>query len=216
MPPLQFYMSYFITGTDTGVGKTHVACLILQALRDKGRCAAGFKPIACGDRVDAERLRRVSAIPNLELNAVNPVHYRVPAAPLAAAMIENRPVDITAILEAYASLQQGADIIVVEGAGGWEVPITSDLSMSGLAKQLALPVLVVVNNKLGALNHTILTVNAIKAAGLHCAGILLNHTADERDSASISNRVLLSQLLDVPILAEIMHGEEILADDEWL
>lgn len=209
-------MSYFITGTDTGVGKTHVACLILQTLRARGYRVAGFKPVACGNRQDADRLRQAGALPDLSLDEINPIYYRVPAAPYAAAMIENRPVDLEAVMAAFHALQQRTERLIVEGAGGWEVPLTPNLTMAGLAQRLGLPVVVVVNNKLGALNHTLLTVKAIQAAGLTCAGVLLNHTADERDAASISNRVVLSQLLEVPILAEIMHGEEVLADSSWL
>jgi len=204
-------MSYFITGTDTGVGKTHVTALLLRAFNEAGRPALGYKPLACGDRLDADILRAAGAEPSLPLNAINPVFYRVPAAPMAAAMIENRVPDLAAVRAGFDALAARATTVLVEGAGGWLVPISESYSMADLAADLGLPVLVVVNNKLGALNHTLLTVHAIEARGLRCAGLLLNQVADERDSASISNRILLEKLLPhVPILAEIMHGEEIL------
>ena len=116
-------MSYFITGTDTGVGKTHVACLLLRALNAAGRPALGFKPIACGDRFDAEALRAAGADPALPLDLINPVWFRAPAAPLAASMIENRPVDRDGIRKAYAELASRAGTVLIEGAGGWEVPV---------------------------------------------------------------------------------------------
>lgn len=204
-------MSFFITGTDTGVGKTHVTALLLRAFNKAGHPALGYKPLACGDRLDAEILRAAGADPFLPLEAINPVFYRVPASPMAAAMIENRAPDITAVRAGFDALRARASTVLVEGAGGWLVPISGNYSMANLAADLDLAVLVVVNNKLGALNHTLLTVEAIVSRGLHCAGLLLNQVADERDSASIANRLLLETLLpDVPVLAEIMHGEELI------
>jgi dethiobiotin synthetase len=130
---------------------------------------------------------------------------------MAAAMIENRVPDMAAIRDGFDALRKKSEIVLVEGAGGWLVPITATYSMADLAADFALPVLVVVNNKLGALNHTLLTVRAIESGPLRCAGIILNQAADTRDAASISNRILLEKLLPhVPIIAEIMHGEECL------
>ena len=204
-------MSYFITGTDTGVGKTHVTALLLRAFNQTGRSALGYKPLACGDRLDAEILRAAGADPSLPLDVINPVFYRVPASPMAAALIENRVTDLAEVHRGFQTLRQRAGIVLVEGAGGWLVPISSGYSMADLAADFALPVLVVVNNRLGALNHTLLTVSAIEARGLTCAGLILNQVEDARDAASISNRILLEKLLPhVPIVADIMHGEELL------
>ena len=201
-------MNYFITATDTGAGKTYVTALLLQSLIAEGRSAAGFKPISCGDREDAEALLGASTpAPQLDLERVNPVHFKTPAAPFAAAMIENRPVDLTLIKGTYAELAGEFDRVLVEGVGGWEVPIADGYSVADLAAELGLPILLVVNNRLGAHNHTILTARAIAARGLDCAGIILNHVEDERDSASVSNRVVLEQALEIPILADILHGE---------
>jgi dethiobiotin synthetase len=201
-------MNYFITGTDTGAGKTYVTALLLQSLVAEGRSAAGFKPISCGDREDAEALLAASTpAPQLNIDRVNPVHFKTPAAPLAAAMIENHPADLTLIKDTYAELAGEFEHVLVEGVGGWEVPIAAGYCVGDLAAELALPVLLVVNNRLGALNHAILTARAIAGRDLECAGIILNHVEDERDSASVSNRVLLEQELEVPILADILHGE---------
>jgi len=202
-------MNYFITGTDTGVGKTFVTALLLESLKATGRSAVGFKPIACGDREDAEALLAAGTpAPQLSLDRINPVYYKTPAAPMAAALIENRPVDLTLIQETYAGLVGDAfDHVLVEGVGGWEVPIAPGYNISDLAADFALPVIVVVNNRLGALNHAILTTRAIASRGLECAGLILNHVEDERDSASVSNLVVLEQELEIPILADILHGE---------
>ena len=199
---------YFITGTDTGAGKTYVTCLLLQSIIATGRSAAGFKPISCGDREDAEALLAASTpAPQLSIERLNPVHFKTPAAPIVATMIENRPTDLTLIKESYAELAEEFDHVLVEGIGGWEVPIASGYHVGELGQELGLPVILVVNNRLGALNHAILTTRAIIARGLQCAGLILNHVEDERDSASVSNRVILEQELEAPILADILHGE---------
>ena len=125
---------------------------------------------------------------------------------MAASMIETTQADIPAIKSAYGTMAEQYEYVLVEGIGGWEVPIRADYSMSDLAADLNLPVLVVVDNRLGAINHTILTVNAIKAMGLKLAGIILNHVTDERDAASISNRAILEELISPPLMLDILHG----------
>lgn len=207
-------MRAFITGTDTDVGKTYVTCLLLQALRKAGHRSAGFKPICCGDRDDCIALQ-AAGDPSLSVDAINPVWLRTPAAPYAASMIENRPINLDHIDRAYSQLDRSMDAVLVEGAGGWEVPITRDFMIGDLAHRLNLPVLLVVNNRLGALNHTILTAKAIAVKGLKCAGLLLNHVQMERHSATITNRAILEDVLELPVLAEITHGETEIADLDW-
>lgn len=199
-------MNYFITGTDTDSGKTYVTCLLVEALRREGHAAVGYKPFACGDRADAHALRQ-AAEDTLDLEEINPVYLKVPASPFAAGLLENKTVDVNAAMAGYFTLAARHSHVLVEGAGGWEVPLTEKNSMADFAADLKLPVIVVVNNKLGCLNHAILTVRNIQSRGLTCAGIILNYAHDERDLASISNRMVLEKFLDVPVLAEIMHGE---------
>lgn len=200
-------MRYFITATDTAAGKTYVTCLLLRALRAAGREAAGFKPVCCGSRADVAEILEAGA-PGLTAEEVNPVFYKMPLAPLAAGMLENRPFEMEAVLRTWRGLSSRYEDIVVEGCGGWEVPLTESLTVGDLAVALGLPVLVVVNNRLGALNHTVLTVRAIEARGLRCAGLILNYVADSRDTASISNAAVLRAVLPgVPVVAEVMHGE---------
>ena len=207
-------MRAFITGTDTNVGKTYVTCLLLKSLRESGHRAAGFKPICCGDRDDSVALQ-AAGDPSLTVDAINPVWLRTPAAPYAASMIENRPININHIKRSFSLLEQSMDAVLVEGAGGWEVPITRDFMVGDLACLLKLPVVLVVNNRLGALNHTILTANAIANRSLKCAGLILNHVEIERHSATITNRAILEDVLELPILAEVMHGETDLASFDW-
>ena len=200
-------MRYFITGTDTGTGKTYVTCMLLRAMRAAGRTAVGFKPVCCGSRNDVSDLLEAGT-PGPSADEVNPVFYKMPLAPLAAGIMENRPLPFEEVRRAWRKLTAAYPDILIEGAGGWEVPLTDSQTVADLAAEFALPVIVVVNNRLGALNHTILTVRSIKARGLECAGLILNHVADSRDAASISNvAVLRSVLPDVPIIAEVMHGE---------
>ena len=199
-------MHYFITGTDTDAGKTYVTCLLIEAMRRAGRRAVGYKPFACGSRGDALALREAGG-GVLGMDEVNPIFFKAPASPYVAGLLENRAVDVEAALRGFGDLAGRFEAVLVEGAGGWEVPLRDGETMADFAVALGLPVVVVVNNKLGCLNHTILTVRAIQARGLRCAGVILNQVADERDPASISNGMVLRRFLDVPVLGEVMHGE---------
>ncbi len=199
-------MHYFITGTDTDAGKTYITCLLIEALRRAGHDAVGYKPFACGDRRDPLALQQASG-GALAVEEINPVFLKVPASPYAAALLENRSVDVEAGRNGFYTLAAKHAHVLVEGAGGWEVPLAGKDTLADFAVALGLPVIVVVNNKLGCLNHTLLTVRSIQQRGLKCAGVILNHAHDERDAASISNRRVLENFLDVPVLADVMHGE---------
>ena len=202
-------MSLFITGTDTGVGKTRVAAMLVRAMRAAGVDAVAFKPICCGGRGDAELLHAAGG-GVAALNDVNPVWLRPPLAPHAAAMIEGRHVDVTLIRSTFARMRAAHAAVVVEGVGGWLVPVARDFSMADLAAEFALPVLVVAANRLGAINHTLLTVAAVKARGLVCAGVILNHPHPPAagDAAALTNAAVLEDVLDVPLLGAIDFGAE--------
>ena len=201
----------FLTGTDTNVGKTYVASMLVRALRKAGVDCVGMKPICCGERADAEAIH-AACDGAISLNDVNPVWLRTPAAPYTAAMIENRAIDLALIRETFARLRAAHASLIVEGVGGWRVPIARDYFLSDLAAEFALPVAVVVANKLGALNHALLTIESIRARGLECAGIIINHvTSAADDIAAITNRGMLEDILGVPILHEIAHGQQALS-----
>jgi dethiobiotin synthetase len=206
-------VNYFITGTDTGIGKTYVTCLLLRELNRQGRRAVGFKPICCGDRDDVEALAAAGADPSPSVDELNPIWYRTPASPLAGSLIENKACDPQRVVKAYRSLAARFDAVLVEGVGGWDVPIRRDYFTSHLAMELGLPVVVVVANRLGALNHTILTVRAITRCGLTCAGIILNHLSGERDPAGVSHASLIEEILHVPVWTEIRYLDKQLAPD---
>ena len=206
-------MNAFITGTDTGVGKTYATARLIRRLRAQGLDTVGFKPICCGSREDAEILR-AAADDSLDLNAVNPVWLRTPAAPYTAAMIENRPIDLALIRETFASLRARHRSVLVEGVGGWLVPIEKGYTVADLAVECALPVLVVVKNRLGALNHAALTVHHVRACGLTCAGLILNDSPpsaeDENEPQGIAtstNQAVLEDILGVPILFTLAYGQ---------
>ncbi|MCW1885757.1 dethiobiotin synthase [Luteolibacter flavescens] len=199
-------MNYFVTGTDTGAGKTRFTRLLVEALRAEGIDAAGFKPVCCGDRDDAVELAAASG--GLEPAQVNPVWLKAPVAPLVAGMLENRPIDTAALLMATRDFIASHAQVIVEGVGGWRVPLAEGYDMADFAVDLGLPVIIVVGNRLGALNHTILTVDAIRARGVEIAGLVMNHLEDELDTAAITNKGMIEQLTGVPILAEIIHGQD--------
>jgi len=193
-------VSVFVTGTDTAVGKTQFTVWLLECLRGRGLQCAGYKPICCGDRDDALRLRAASG-PGLTIDEVNPVWLRTPAAPLTAARVEGRKIDLLALREGFARLSPRFDFVAVEGVGGWMVPITTRYFSSDLALDLRLPVIVVAENRLGCLNHILLTVRAIETAGLKCAGVVLNDLAKESDLAMSTNAEILRSCLTLPVLA---------------
>ena len=207
-------MNLFLTGTDTNVGKTYVASLLVRALRRAGLDTVGLKPICCGDRNDAEALHAAAEFA-LPLNDVNPVWLRTPAAPYTAGMIENRAIDLSLIRETFARVRAAHRSVVVEGAGGWLVPIAGDYFVRDLAVEMKLPVAVVVANRLGAINHTLLTIESIRASGLECAGIILNQASPPAASEQIAiatNRAIIEELARLPVLFDIAHGQADLPD----
>lgn len=195
-------MSFFVTGTDTGVGKTHTIVQLLRRLRENARSCAGFKPICCGNRNDAERLLAASA-DGLDIDDINPLWLKTPAAPLTAAQIEDAKIDVERLLAAFRKLAGWVDVVFVEGVGGWMVPIHSNYFVRDLAVQMGLPVLVVVQNRLGCLNHTLLTVRSVQEADLRCAAVVLNQSMSGGDIASTTNADILASILEVPLLPEL-------------
>jgi dethiobiotin synthetase len=192
-------VSLFITGTDTGVGKTYTAARLLHLLRVSGVSCAGMKPICCGDRRDAELLLAASS-DRLTIDDVNPVWLKTPAAPIVGSLMEKVDIGIDHILAAFHSLQNRVEHVIVEGTGGWMVPIDRNYFVSDLAVAMNLPVLAVAYNRLGCLNHAVLTVQSILGHGLRCVGLVLNNAQATGDIATLTNADMLKKILDVPVL----------------
>ncbi len=191
-------MSLFITGTDTGVGKTYTAARLLQLLRASGASCAGMKPICCGDRRDAELLLTAGS-DGLTIDEVNPVWLKTPAAPIVGSLMEKVDINVDHILAAFHSLQNRVEHVIVEGTGGWMVPIHRNYFVSDLAVAMKVPVLAVAYNRLGCLNHASLTVQSIRGYGLRCVGLVLNNAQETGDIAALTNADILRRILDVPL-----------------
>ncbi len=198
---------FFITGTDTDCGKTYVTCALLRDLRRRGYEAAGLKPVACGDRADPRAMREAMGNPALDLNIINPVYLRAATAPFIAAQLEGKELSAAGLAQTYKEMRGQYAPILVEGAGGWEAPVAPGETMADLAVALGLPVILVVGNKLGAVNHALLTLQGIRARGLECRAIVLNHSMEEWDAASVTNRQLIEQFSEVPVCAELIRGQ---------
>ncbi|MGH8631948.1 MAG: dethiobiotin synthase [Burkholderiales bacterium] len=171
----------FVTGTDTGVGKTRIACALLRAYAGSGRRAVGMKPVAAGARHgltglsndDVDLLRAASSV-SAPRELVNPYCFEPAIAPHLAATEAGIVVELPQIVDAYFGLSALAEHVVVEGAGGFLVPIGRALSMADIAGALALPIVLVVGMRLGCLNHALLTCESIQRRGLRLAGWVAN------------------------------------------
>ncbi len=198
-------MRAFIAGTDTGVGKTYFTSLLAKALRSSGLDTVALKPICCGDREDATALR-LACEGELSLDDVNPIWLPDPLAPLQSARLHHRVITYEELVGWFQRVSSGRQSMLVEGVGGWAVPVAPGLSMADLATGFGLPVVIVVPNRLGCLNHCLLTVAAIRASGLSILGLVLNSSFSDDPSTS-SNRELLEELTGLRVLFELARGQ---------
>jgi dethiobiotin synthetase len=205
---------YYVTGTDTGVGKTLVSVALLQALRDSGKSAVGMKPVAsgCSDggpgwrNEDALALQSASR-PEPDYALVNPFALPSATAPQIAAAAAGVAVSSGPILAAFERLAKTADAVVVEGVGGWMAPLADDLQQAQLARALGLPVILVVGIKLGCLNHALLSERAIVDDGVQLAGWIGN-AVDPTLAFSEEYIALLQRSLKVPCLGLLPHRRD--------
>jgi dethiobiotin synthetase len=191
-------MNFLITGTDTGIGKTFCGCGLIRAARAAGVNCCGMKPFCAGDNSDVELIAAASGN-DIPRHLLNPVWLRPPLAPYAAAMLENRPIDVNAVQKAYHDLAANHDLVFVEGAGGLLVPILRDYNFRDLAVDLKLEVILVAPNRLGVINHVLLSAESIANAGLRLALLILNELDTEPTLATQTNPSILGELLDVPM-----------------
>jgi dethiobiotin synthetase len=204
--------AWFVTGTDTGVGKTLVACALLHALAERHARVVGMKPVAAGAERDAQgcwlnddvqALRAASTIA-VDDALDNPFLLPDPVSPHIAAERAGREIDIATIVRACAALRERSDVVVVEGAGGFRVPLTSTLDGADLAAALGLPVILVVGLRLGCLNHALLAAESIAARGLVLAGWVASRI-DAAMPEQGANLALLHARLPAPCLGDVPH-----------
>jgi len=195
--------AFFLTGTDTEVGKTHVTCALLHRARQAGLSAVGLKPVAAGTDVLGQNddVRRILAASSVELPAeiVNPYCFAPAIAPHIAAAEVGVDIDFSRIAETVAVARRQADVVIVEGAGGFCVPFGADRNGADLAVTLRLPVILVVGMRLGCLNHALLTAEAIANRGLLIAGWVANRITPDMQRFD-ENLETLKELLDAPLL----------------
>jgi dethiobiotin synthetase len=199
----------FIAGTDTGIGKTHVAAALVHALVASGVAAAGMKPVASGcedgrHNDDALTLQAASSPPP-SYDDVNPLAFREAVAPHLAAAREGRTISLDAVAPAYARLRAQYDTVVVEGVGGWMVPLSDTLMASGIAQAWGLPVILVVGLRLGCINHALLSARAIEADGCRLLGWIGNRV-DAKFALAEENIETLRSLMPAPCLGIVDHG----------
>jgi dethiobiotin synthetase len=190
----------FVTGTDTGVGKTVVAAGVAALLRSRGLNVGVMKPVAAGGQGDAEVLRRAAGADD-GLDLINPVNLRHPLSPNVAAQVEGVEIDVARIERAARQLARRHDLLIVEGAGGLLVPVRDNFNMADLALTLGLPLLIVARRGLGTINHTLMTVECAQTRGLAVAGVVYNDAVRiEEGTAERTNPEVIERLTGVPCL----------------
>ncbi|PCJ29875.1 MAG: dethiobiotin synthase [Gammaproteobacteria bacterium] len=213
--------SVFVSGTDTDVGKTRISVALVELFQQQGLQVAVMKPIASGCEMTGSGLRNDDALKLIEqsnlaldYHVVNPYSFALAIAPHIAAKQVNEDIDLAVIKQCFSQLQQRSDSVVVEGAGGWLVPINDTETMADLAKSLALPVILVVGIKLGCINHALLTVAAIKQSGLVLQGWVANqceHNDQAEEIISTLDKMIFAPCLgSVPFLSEQQSAAEFL------
>jgi len=207
----------FITGTDTGVGKTLVSKLLLRSFAFQGQKVIGMKPVASGAVKRMDGLENEDALALLECSSIevpyhliNPYCFEPPIAPHIAAEQAGTTINLDVILDHYRSLAVIADLVVVEGVGGWSVPLSESCDMSDLALQLDLPVILVVGIRLGCINHALLTAQSIQAKGCNPVGWIANIISSHVDVVpqvieSLEARFDFPLLASIPILSPVQN-----------
>jgi dethiobiotin synthetase len=200
---------FFVTGTDTGIGKTVITLGLMQYLQDRGFTVAGMKPVASGCEATPQGLRNDDAVQlqrqascRLPYAQVNPVTLAAPVAPHIAASQDGASISVAAIRRIFDDVARRADRVVVEGVGGWRVPLGEHETLADLARALGLPVVLVVGMRLGCLNHALLTAEAIAHDGLHLAGWVANCLPPAPEALE-ENIIALETRLSAPLLGVV-------------
>ncbi len=214
----------FITGTDTGVGKTVIAAGLAAYLKSQAITVAAMKPVQTGakkvnGRLESEDLRLLLRAASLEepLEITNPYCLELPAAPSLAARVAGIKIDPRRIIEAHHNLAARYQVVIVEGAGGLMVPLSDNYTLVDLIKQLKLPLVIVARANLGTINHTALTVSCAQSQGIRVEGIILNHTQAGNDGiVEENNPRIIQQLTGVPVCGVIPYSADISVEETRL
>jgi len=200
--------SIFVTGTDTDVGKTRISVALIALLQQQGKRVAAMKPIASGCDMTDKGLRNDDAMQlsqqadvSISYEVLNPYAFEPAIAPHIAAQQVDVNIDLDVIKQNFNEIQKQADSVVVEGAGGWLVPLNEQQTMADLAMELGLPVVLVVDIKLGCINHALLTVDAIKQSGL----VLHSWVANQRQENQQADEIIatLKHAISAPLLGTV-------------
>lgn len=202
---------YFITGTDTDVGKTWVSLALTEILKQQNKQVGVMKPISAGCQKTEQGLRNDDAVQlqaasnvTLDYTVINPYAFEPAIAPHIAAAETHTRIDLETIYQSYLKIAAQSDLVIVEGAGGWRVPLNDFQSIGDLAKRLELPVVLVVGMKLGCISHALLTVDAIRSTGLPLAGWVANEINPKMDVLA-ENIATLKEQIDAPLLGHIPY-----------
>lgn len=202
---------YFVTGTDTGVGKTFVTAAIARRVRRSGRKVFAFKPIETGCAgAGADQDVLFDAAGGWQTGVLRGVYQlKLPVAPRVAAEAEGARIDLERIQRVLETGARDADLTLVEGAGGWRVPLTPDADISTLARQVGLPVIIAARATLGTINHTLLTIEAVERDGLTIAAVVFSRRPDEDLEFTLSNKQQVAARWPGPILVYAKGNEDV-------
>ena len=193
----------FITGTDTGIGKTLITGLLARLFKEQGHSVGIFKPISCGPQRDNDALLLKKLLKLKDpLSLINPISLPLPLSPLAAAQLSKKTIRLNKIFAAYKKLKKKYATVLIEGVGGALVPITKKYLVADLIADLKTPTIIVARAGLGTLNHTLLTVEALRRRNILILGIILNGYTGQ-DQSEKTNGQLIEELTGIPILAKL-------------
>lgn len=205
--------AYFITGTDTGVGKTFVTALVASAFKSMGMNAGVMKPVETGCKrrnnrlvpADTLLLKQAASSPT-SLNLICPYAFNAPLSPHIASRLEGKSIELRTIKKSFDKIQKQNNMTLVEGAGGIMTALTQKKTMVDLAAYLGLPLIIVAPNRLGAVNHVLLSIEAARKRGLRIEGIILNRPDVRRDSSQKYNKESIESISGVKVLAEFPYA----------
>lgn len=202
----------FITGTDTGVGKTYISYLLTKALLESGKKVAYFKPVETGCISECEDAKKLSSITGQSLNEIVLYKFKNPVAPLVAEREEGLNISIDKIMDYFEYLKNKYDFVVVEGAGGIYVPITKVkdkiYTYLDLVKDLKIPVIIVARANLGTINHTVLTINALKNIKADIKAVILNKASKNPNLAEKTNPDIIKEMTNVENIIKVYENQK--------